>query len=244
MSKIYYINKYFPNNNLYKEDVIIIENILETIKKNESLDIRKIAENNYTSPSSISRLARRAGFNNFKEFIFFLKNKFNNNSKNIVTAYPLAISNYDIQTIDEFFKSAFDNKKIYLFGEGFCQFLVDYTYRKLLLKKIYSVNLDGVEISFISDNTPHTLITFSHSGENKNGLQKIEECKEFGGKTIAFTARENSSYTKVSDLFFVVDNGNNEIDFENQSLNLFFGNTLNLLENIINRNIKPTSNVP
>ncbi|MEB3363807.1 hypothetical protein SDC49_08885 [Lactobacillus sp. R2/2] len=69
-------------------------------------------------------------------------------------------------------------KRTYLFGEGFCKILVNYTYRKLLLKRIYGVDLDGVEISIASDQLPHTLITFSQSGENKNGLIKIAGCKK------------------------------------------------------------------
>ncbi len=52
--------------------------------------------------------------------------------------------------------------------------LVNYTYRKLLLKKIYAIDLNGVEISLVSDKTPYILITFSESGENKNGLIKME----------------------------------------------------------------------
>ena len=49
---------------------------------------------------------------------------------------PLTITNKDWDEIDRYFNDAFSNKKIYLFGEGFCQVLVNYTYRKLLLKKI------------------------------------------------------------------------------------------------------------
>ena len=132
----------------------------------------------------------------------------------------------------------FPIKKIYLFGEGFCQTLVNYTYRKLLLKKIYAIDLEGVEISLVSDQTPYTLITFSQSGENKNGLLKMDECKSYGGKVIALTATEHSSYATKSDLSFIVESGATGIDHENQNLNYFFGNSLNLIEYLINRYTK------
>ena len=72
MTKIYYLNRLFPKNNFRNEDEKIIESIIEAIKNKSVIDIRTIAQMNYTSQSSISRLAKRAGFNNFKELIFFL----------------------------------------------------------------------------------------------------------------------------------------------------------------------------
>lgn len=71
MTKIYYLNRLFPNNSFHSDDERMIEKIVEAIHSDENLDIRNIAKINYTSPSSISRLAKRAGFNNFKELIFF-----------------------------------------------------------------------------------------------------------------------------------------------------------------------------
>lgn len=230
MTKIYYLNRLFPNSHFREGDEEIIEKIVEAIQSNSNLDIRHIAKINYTSPSSISRLAKRAGFNNFKEFIFFLSNKCMNKSANTIEILPFVTVNQEWEVIDTYFKDAFSEKKIYLFGEGFCQFLVDYTYRKFLMKKIYAIDLNGVEISLISDKTPHTLITFSYSGENRNGLIKIKECKNFGGKVISVTATENSSYSHESDLSFLVDSGGVSLDQENKHLNYFFGNCLNLIE--------------
>ena len=238
MTKIYHLNRLFPNNNFRDGDEKIIENIIEAIKSKSVIDIRSIAQMNYTSQSSISRLSKRAGFNNFKEFIFFLSNEFSHKSINQLEALPFVMVNQDWDHIDSYFNNAFSNKKIYLFGEGFCQTLVNYTYRKLLLKKIYAIDLEGVEIGLVSDQTPYTLITFSQSGENKNGLLKMEECKKYGGKVIALTATENSSYTIKSDLSFIVESGSTSIDHENQNLNYFFGNCLNLMEYLINRYTK------
>ena len=242
MSKIYYLNRLFPNSNFRDEDEKIIESIIESIKSKDIIDIRTVAQMNYTSQSSISRLAKRAGFNNFKELIFFLSKEFSYKSTNQLETLPFVMVNQDWDQIDNYFNNAFSSKKIYLFGEGFCQMLVNYTYRKLLLKKIYAIDLNGVEISLVSDKTPYTLITFSQSGENKNGLIKMEECKQYGGKVIALTATENSSYTVKSDLAFIVENGSTGIDHENQNLNYFFGNSLNLMEYLINRYSKIISN--
>ncbi|WP_368250971.1 MurR/RpiR family transcriptional regulator [Enterococcus sp. 2201sp1_2201st1_B8_2201SCRN_220225] len=233
MEKIYYFNRLLPNSNLRGDDEKIIENIISDIKKKKQIEIKTVAEQNFTSQSSISRLAKRVCFKNFKEFIFFLETEFSIKSSRQVDNLPFASSSHNWEAIDEYFSNAFATKKIYLFGEGFCQFLVDYTYRKLLLKKIYAIDLEGVEISLVSDETPHTLITFSQSGENRHGLIKMQECKNYGGKVIAITATENSTYVKQSDLSFIVERGTTGVDHENQHLNYFFGNSLNLIEYLI-----------
>lgn len=233
MEKIYYFNRLLPNSNLRDDDEKIIENIIADIKRKKQIEIKTVAEQNFTSQSSISRLAKRAGFKNFKEFIFFLETEFSIKSSRKIDNLPFASSSHNWETIDEYFSNSFATKKIYLFGEGFCQFLVDYTYRKLLLKKIYAIDLEGVEISLVSDETPHTLITFSQSGENRHGLIKMQECKNYGGTVIAITATENSTYVKQSDLSFIVERGTTGVDHENQHLNYFFGNSLNLIEYLI-----------
>lgn len=235
MTKIYYLNRLFPNNSFHSDDERMIEKIVEAIHSDENLDIRNIAKINYTSPSSISRLAKRAGFNNFKELIFFLSNKFSASSVNQIEELSFVTTNHEWEKIDCYFNEAFSERKIYLFGEGFCQFLVDYTYRKLLLKKIYAIDLEGVELSLVTDETPHTLITFSQSGENQNGLIKMNECKNYGGHVITITANENSSYAKKGDLSFLVESGTVDSGPENQQLNYFFGNALNLIEYLIAR---------
>ena len=95
MAKIYHLNRLFPNSNFRDGDEKIIENIIEAIKSKSVIDIRSIAQMNYTSQSSISRLSKRAGFNNFKEFIFFLSNEFSHKSINQLEALPFVMVNQD-----------------------------------------------------------------------------------------------------------------------------------------------------
>lgn len=235
MVKIYHLNRVFPNHSLRPEDESTIENIVTSIKNRESMDIREIAKRNFSSPASISRLAKRAGFNNFKEMIFFLSKEFSTDQLAEVEALPYAHYNQKHEVAEELLTQAFTDKSSYLYGEGFCQFLVNYTYRKLLLKKSYPIDLNGVEISLVSDGLPHTLLIFSQSGENSRGLTKIQECKAAGGNVIAFTAAKASSFTEKSDLAFIVDGGPSKLSHENHSLNYFYGNCLNLVEYLVEK---------
>lgn len=238
MTKIYHLDRLLPNNSFRPEDEKLIESIITAIQKKESLDIRDIAQKNFFSPSSISRLAKRGGFNNYKEMIFFLSKEFSVQNLEKIEALPYAFCQESSDEIASIFSTAFTDKKIYLYGEGFCQFLVSYTYRKLLLKKIYAIDLEGVEISLVSNGRPYTLFIFSQSGENKRGLIKIQECKSSGGKVVVFIASKNSSFTRQADLSFIVETGSNKIEPENQELNYFYGNCLNLIEWLIHQYAK------
>ena len=115
MVKIYYFNRLFPNNHLRQDDEKIIESIIEEIENGLTVSIKAVAEKNYTSQSSISRLAKRAGFNNFKELIFFLTNTFSVSSSNQLDSLPFVSANQEWDRIDECFTNAFSTKKIYLF---------------------------------------------------------------------------------------------------------------------------------
>lgn len=235
MTKIFQIDRLFPNNHLRPQDIKVIESIIDSITANDNLDIRFIAKKNYLSTASISRLVKRAGFANFKEFIFFLSSRYKNQPLKTYGNLPYVHCNVGNEVVADFFQKIKLEKRTYLFGEGFCKILVNYTYRKLLLKRIYGVDLDGVEISIASDQLPHTLITFSQSGENKNGLIKISGCKKDGGNIITITATPHSTYANIGDLAFVVDSGSGVPDPENTNLNYFYGNTINLIENIVNQ---------
>lgn len=233
MTKIYNLNRLIPNNNFRGEDKLFIESIVGLIEDGESLDIRNVAKTNFVSPSSITRLAKRGGFNNFKEMIYFLTKEVTEVTLEPIGSLSYVSASENWSNIESLFQRAFLEKRIYLSGEGFCTFLVGYTYRKLLLKKIYAIDLDGVEMDVVSNGLPYTLLIFSQSGENIRGLAKIKECNANGGNVIAFTATKNSSFSKQADLAFIVDNGPDKLEQENQSLNYFYGNCLNLIEYLI-----------
>lgn len=235
MPKIYDLNRLLPSNSFREEDEKIVKNMIAMIEEKSSMDIRDIAKANFVSPSSITRLVKRGGFNNFKEMVYFLSQAVAESNLEKLDNLPYVNCNKSQVVIDELFEEAFSEKRIYLYGEGFCNFLVGYTYRKLLLKKIFAIDLDGVEMDMVANGLPYILLIFSQSGENQRGLGKIEECQRNGGKAITFTASKNSSFSKKADLSFIIDNGPDKLEQENQSLNYFYGNCLNVLEYLIHQ---------
>ncbi|WP_265455993.1 MurR/RpiR family transcriptional regulator [Enterococcus sp. HY326] len=235
--KIYHLAKLFPDNDLRQDDEAVIEYIVEKIENKQEVDIKTTASENFTSPSSISRLAKRAGFNNFKEMIYFLKQKVNEQQliRPSSTQQKFLNTKQHWEEIDQVFELIKDQGQVYLSGEGFCDLLVKYAYRKLMLKKIYAIDLKDMEIKLIAHGTPKSLITFSQSGENVDGIRRIKECRELGGKVITFSATPNSSFIKEGDVSFQIDPEADNINSENSTLNYFFGNCLNAMEYLFDR---------
>lgn len=116
MKKIYYFNRLLPNSNLRDDDEKIIENIIVNIEKKKPIAIKQVAEQNFTSQSSISRLAKRAGFKNFKEFIFFLETEFSVKSNEQIDHLPLLVLHTVGKRSMSVFQLHFPRKK-YIFSE-------------------------------------------------------------------------------------------------------------------------------
>lgn len=229
---IYFLERVFPNAQFREGDQEIIETIIKMISQKQNLDIRRVAEKNYTSPATISRLTKRAGFNNFKELIFHLKLTVDTNGYENSSEFDHAHSNRPTGETSHILAKAFNSQLIYLFGEGFCESIVDYSYRKLLQSQFTPINLSGIELNLLKKDPPNSLFVFSQSGENRHGLSKIQEVRENSGIIVAFTATRNSSFFREADLCFLIDAGN-WIDADNTTRNYFYGNTINFLEYLI-----------
>lgn len=230
--QIYYLERTFPKSDFRDGDQNIIETMIEMVKNNESLNITNVAEKNFTSSSSISRLSKRAGFRNYSEFVFRLTQSVQVENFENDDIFDYVRSNKTEKESHDILKKCFSSKLIYLFGEGFCEPVIDYFYRKLLQSKLMAVNLDGLEVSLLNNSYAPVLITISQSGENKHGLTKIKEIKDNDGIVIAFTAVSNSTFSQSADLCYTIDAGNN-LNNDNINRNYFYGNTLNFIEYLI-----------
>lgn len=230
--QIYYLERTFPNSDFNDGDAAIIESMIKMFQNGKSLTITNVAQENFTSTSSISRLSKRAGFDNYSNFVFQLTKSVE--IKNTVNerVFDYVTINRSEEESRKLLNKCFSSKLIYLFGEGFCEPVIEYVYRKLLQSKLTAINLDGLEINLLNGESTPVLLVISQSGENKHALKKIAEIKEKNGLTISFTAVPNSTFTQISDLCFTVDSGNS-FNNDNINRNYFYGNTLNFIEYLI-----------
>ena len=134
MSKTFHVGRIFKNQNLSDSEVKILEYI-------------------FTNPEKIKKEGiRQLGYSGYNELIFDIKrmtsdtlhsntykeNDFMWNSKKPLTNF------------NELSKTYLNKEKyIYLYGEGFCEFVTGYIHRKLLVKKYNVILLHGLEIPIV-----------------------------------------------------------------------------------------------
>ena len=95
--------------------------------------------------------------------------------------------------------------------------------------------MHGLEIPIVheKDHDP-TLIVISKSGENFACIRKIEQLSSLGGDIISITSDSNSSISVMSDVSFSIP-VSNIADSKNEEFTTFYGDSINLLEDLFSR---------
>lgn len=238
MNKTFHVGRIFKNQNLSDSEVKVLEYIFANPEKIKKEGIRQLAKSNFTSTASIIRLAKKLGYSGYNELIFDIKRMtsctLDNNSGNENDF--LWSSKNPLADFNELSKKYLNkNKYIYLYGEGFCEFVTGYIHRKLLVKKYNVILLHGLEIPIVheKDHDP-TLIVISKSGENFACIRKIEQLSSLGGDIISITSDSNSSISVMSDVAFSIP-VSNIADSKNEEFTTFYGDSINLLEDLFSR---------
>lgn len=238
MSKTFYMNRIFKNQNLSNSELTLLEYMFSNPEKIKKEGIRQLAKSNFISTASIVRLAKKLGYTGYNELIFDIKRITSNNNINKLknedyfswnSKCPLS----DLNEVSKIYLNK--NKYIYLYGEGFCEFVTGYIHRKLLVKKYNVILLHGLEIPIVHEKEHNpTLIIVSKSGENFSCINKINQLIELGGNIISITSDCNSSIGTISDVSISIPI-NHVADSKNEGFTTFYGDSINVLENLFNK---------
>ncbi|MGY3749334.1 MurR/RpiR family transcriptional regulator [Vagococcus acidifermentans] len=229
MHEIYHLERLFPNIDLSDSEKNILAVIIETLQKNESTSIKDVSQKAFTSPSTISKLAKKTD-HNYSELLYFLRQSLHSKENNTVDGLPYLSLTEPYESAVHKIAAYLAEYRSYTYGEGFCRFISGYFHKKMLLLKHYTIDLDMVELKLVhADKQAPLVFIFSKSGETRACLRKMAETHELSGKVIGFTASEHSTLYQKSDIAFCVE----DLSYGNQANNLrtfFYGNTLNLIE--------------
>ncbi|MDU7442194.1 MAG: MurR/RpiR family transcriptional regulator, partial [Clostridium sp.] len=148
------ITKLFGNVKLSQIEETILTYLIENIDICINKGIRSIAKDNFTSPSTIIRLAKKLGYSGFVELMYSLKNKLSTetldtffdgiNDKNIFN------TNYD-KACEDFIECIKDGN-ILISGEGFSEIVSKYMYMKLLVLGKKSILSTFIDFDILFDN--------------------------------------------------------------------------------------------
>ena len=117
------LSKFLGETKLTPVEETIITYLIENIDICINKGIRSIAKDNFTSPSTIIRLAKKLGYSGFVEMIYSLKNKLSSqNSDNLfegIKERNIFTTNYE-GACEDFIKCIKDGN-ILISGEGFSE---------------------------------------------------------------------------------------------------------------------------
>ena len=159
--------------------------------KIEGVPLRKIAQELYTSPATLVRLAQKLGFSGYLELLYFLKNRLN---RQMTTE---AAINYQINTegiaasidaIKEIYAQNND-KFITIYANGFSGIIAEYLHKKMLVNGIKTLLVSASDSGgIISNNIDNIsmLITISKSGETQKVLEKMQLANDHQIPTVLF----------------------------------------------------------
>ena len=239
------IDKFLVNVSLSETEKKVFNYIIVNITTCMDEGVRGVAKNNYTSTSTIMRLAKKLGYNGFVEMVYDIKLKISidDTSKDVNTVEVFSdtmenefnvISND--KDIDQFIEILHHNN-MFIYGSGFSELVSEYMYKKLMVlgRKCWFVkNIEFETMLKSYESIMETVIIVSKSGQTPFQVKIAEKAQEQGIRVICFTGSGTSEVAKNSDIVFVVPD-KNPLDDDNHLSNPFFAYCILLFEKIIEK---------
>ncbi len=176
--------------------------------------INTLAEKVYTSPSTISKLSRKMGYNSFIEFKIDHQMKYglsktessvNDFILNYLEEFKKSITNLNLSAVVECKQMLIESDEIILFGIGSSAQTARYLKNNLLRLSLNAIQENNfysntMQLHTRSQTKRLVLVLFSHSGNTSEILQSLDDVDTDLFKIITFTSDRNSKLAKLSDL--------------------------------------------
>ena len=239
------IGKITRNKEITQTEELVLNYIINNVDKVMAMGVRGIAKENYTSTSTIMRLAKKLGYTGFVDLAYHIISMTSSPSKGehkdenafIGSNAGTFLEYVTEQDISHFISILKDikHKVIFIYATGFSSLIANYLNKKILVlgkKCIFATGSDSIGIFENNIMDIEALIVVSKSGETKMVLDKVTISKNKKIKVISFTNELENSISKLSDISFrILDI--NKLDDNNIYPNTFFPNVCMLIEYII-----------
>lgn len=238
-------SKLIAGKNLSEIEKMVLSFIIDNIDQVLKMGVRGVAKANFTSSSTIMRLAKKLGYNGFVDMYYKLL-PLVKNSEGIISE--------DIQFINSFASNKLvqynsynqmrqfarkicemDNRFLFIYGTGFSAMSAEYFNRKLLVlgrKCIVSSGMDSIGVFENNLADMGMLIVISKSGETQSVVDRVKIARENGIFVVSFTNELENSVNLLADIAFRIED-NNKLDDRNMMANTFFPNVLMLMELLV-----------
>jgi len=188
-----------------------LNRIKEDILKDRDMAIAQTAKRNFVSPSFLVKLAKKIGYDGYKELVIAFKL-----STSTITSRDdidiNIIENYSkdkVELLKKFYKAA-KHSYVDTVGHGYSEIASNY-----ILADLSEVGFRTSRFVDINDITDENAILFavSCSGENDEAVHYIERAKFANHKVVSFTRNPKSRIARLSDISFTVGKSFEEKQF-------------------------------
>ena len=239
------LSKLVENKGLTEIELKVLNYMIDNIEDLNKMGVRGIAKNNFTSTSTIMRLAKKLGYSGFLEMQYNLlsltKNEFGDNLNESGFIESLKMNNLlkgiSNEAINKFLDILFndDQKVIFIYANGFSGIVAEYINKKLLVMGKRCILSNGTDSIGVFENNLdfiNSIIVISKSGETPMVLNKVKTAKEHNIKVVSFTNELENSISKISDISFKIED-TNKLDDRNIMPNTFFPKVLIIIELLV-----------
>lgn len=236
------LTKLIQGKNLTENEQMVLKYLLEHLDTALSQGVRSIAQYNYTSTSTIMRLAKKMGYSGFVDMCYNLRamaeepEYFFHEEQNFLEKFcQPSILNYDtysqIKTFSEHMARC-KGELIFVYATGFSSAVGNYMARKLINMGQRCIFASGEDSVGMFENNLEYMGTFfciSKSGETILVRDKIKTARENGIFTAAITCEKENSVSQFADVWFRIEDLC-KLDDLNTSPNTFFPQAMMLVE--------------
>jgi len=186
-------------------ELSIYRTILAYAKDHSDLKIREAALINNCSISKISKLSKKLGFKNFKQYMDFTYGRelSINESSNELERLKHFIDDFNPELVDDFIKMMNEHEKIILFGYGPSFIVVQYFEYKLRIStnKFVIALPDEISVNnMVDDNT--LLVIFTTTGSFRSFESVYKTAKEKNSTVLVISEEFNPILGNACDRMF------------------------------------------
>lgn len=236
------IEKLIQEKNLTETEAGVLHYLMEHLDTALSQGVRQVARQNFTSTSTIMRLAHKMGYSGFVDMCYklnILSQKHDRSDRSgqlfLDRFCSSTLLNYNTYTQLKACAEQIavqDEKLIFIYATGFSGTIGAYMSRKLVNTGRRCIFADGGESVGMFENSLDFMgmfICISKSGETILVRDKIKTAKENGVFTAAITGDRENSVSRYADLWFRIEDLY-KLDDLNIMPNTFFPQALMLVE--------------
>lgn len=212
------IEKITQGKNLTDTERTVLEYILDHLDTVQTEGVRGVARANYTSTSTIMRLARKMNYSGFVDMCYKLRSftetphQTMQEEEDFLNGFSTqSLLNYNTYTqlkvcAEKLLEQR--DKMTFVYGTGFSGTVATYLTQKLVNMGILCFSATGGDSVGIFENTLDRMGMFfciSKSGETSMVRDKIKTAQENGVCTVAITGEQENSVGRYADLFSTGD---------------------------------------